>query len=279
VRFSGTATIVPIAYYAQHAGREQWDSVWSYSRLEVLRAVASRDPLTRHLASRLGTSGPILDAGCGLGQYVVLLREQGYDVVGGDYSLEALHTHRDAYTESPLVGLDLGHLPLADGSLEAQISLGVVEHVAEGPHALLREAYRTMVPGGTLFLGVPWVNGLRRLVARRIQGTQATLRESGCHFYQYAYTRREVRGFLEGAGFRVEAYHLYSPAKGMRETALLRWALEKSRPRSRGGGPGAGAAKDRPLGTVSGLRRILYLPPVLWAFAHMILAVARKAAG
>ena len=269
---------MPIAYYAQHAGREHWTRVWGKTRLEELLVIARRDPLLRHLTTHLGASGPILEAGCGLGQYVLLLRQHGYDVIGGDYSLEALQTHRDACAESPLVGLDLGRLPLADGSLAAQISLGVIEHVAAGPQELLPESYRTLAPGGTLLLGVPWVNGRRQLAARRMRRTQARLRHSGARFYQYAYTRREVRGFLEETGFQVEAYYLYSPARGMRETLLLRWALGRIRPAVGARGPVAGAEWGRQPGAVSGLRRILYLSPVLRAFAHMILAVARKPA-
>ena len=267
-----------IAYYAQTADIDHWDGVWAEERLDRLVAVAHRDPLTTCLEDHLPGQGLILEGGCGLGQYVVYLRDRGYNVVGGDFSLKALRVHREVRPDSPLLCLDLCRIPVADGAFQAHVSIGVVEHIQEGPQELLHEFYRTLAPGGILLLSVPWVNVYRRLTRPFIVRRQARLRGEGAHFYQYALARREVRAFLAEAGFRVRAFYPYSPARGMREVPVLR--RTRSRPPEaktvwRAGDRAAPVQAPLNCG-VQGVRRLLYWPPVLWAFAHMILAVAEK---
>ncbi len=129
-------------------------------------------------------------------------------------------------------------------------------------------------PAGTLLLSVPWINGTRRVLAPLVRRRQAHRRAAGDVFYQYAFSRRELRDFLTGAGFSMRGFHRYSPGRGARELMSL---LGRQRPVEP-------TPKHRPQGLGRGgrfhglLRRLPYTPPVLWAFAHMILAVAHKPA-
>lgn len=265
-----------ITYYARRPETKHWDEVWKASTLSHLLAVAQRDPLSVHLLKYLPAQGAILEGGCGLGQYVVYLRTRGYSVIGGDFSLTALRIHRQAHPDSPLLGLDLRRMPFADNAFQGHISLGVVEHLEEGPREMLREFYRTLAPGGMLLLSVPWVNGYRRLAKPLIQGRQSRLHAAGANFYQYAFTRGEVRAFLEKAGFRVRAFYPYSPARGLREFPLLRRLYRRAVPRPAERKAAASVSADAGVEKVQGVRRFLYWHPVLWIFAHMILAVAQK---
>lgn len=267
---------MPITYYAQTANRDHWGTVWGQQQLDHLLAVAARDPLSRHLEAHLPTSGVILEGGCGLGQYVLFFRTRGYHVVGGDFSLTALQIHRQVYPDSPLLCLNLRRMPFADNAFQGHISLGVIEHLEEGPQEMLHEFYRTLAPGGTLLLSVPWVNGYRRLTMPLIQRRQTRLRAAGADFYQYALTKGEMRAFLEGAGFRVRAFHSYSPAKGMREFPLLRRLYYRAVPRPAEGKTTVPLNNVPGVEKIHGMRRFLYWPPVLWIFAHMILVVAQK---
>lgn len=239
--------------------------------------VVKDDPLSKHLTTYLSRTGLILEGGCGLGQYVIYLRERGFDVIGGDFSLNALYAHKRHVADTPLVALDLRHLPLADGQLAGHVSLGVVEHLEEGPQSILREIYRTLAPGGLLLLSVPWVNGSRRLLASLIRRRQARYEAAGAAFYQYAYSQREITAFLKEGGFMVRAFHPYSPARGMREYAPLRWLYRRFKAERPLSSPVASTSPMlMSLGWVSLLRRLLYTRPLLRAFAHMILAVAQK---
>lgn len=260
---------MPIAYYTQTADEDHWSGVWEQQQLDHLLAIATHDPLSRHLEAHLPPSGLIFEGGCGLGQYILFFRQRGYQVFGGDFSLRALRIHRQAYPDSPLLGLDLRRLPFANGAFQGHISLGVVEHLEGGLQETLHEFYRTLAPGGILLLSVPWVNGARRLLTPFIRRRQAQRRAAGATFYQYAFTRRELGRFLTAAGFAVRAFYPYSPGKGVREVlSFLKPRTSSHVLSSYASVPARRQLQNTPF------RRLLYTPPLLWTFAHMILVVA-----
>ena len=68
-----------------------------------------------------------LDAGCGLGQWVAFLAQQGYDAVGVDYSELLIATARRRYPDYEWIRGPMEDVPLADASVDAVISWGVIE--------------------------------------------------------------------------------------------------------------------------------------------------------
>src|SRR5262249_37037189 len=70
--------LMPLAYYSRSASQEFWSEHWAGEDLQVLVDIARASPLTRFIERALPPAGCILEAGCGLGQYVVLLRERGH---------------------------------------------------------------------------------------------------------------------------------------------------------------------------------------------------------
>ena len=164
VRRARPQGLTVLAYYSVAAPQEFWTDHWGRYSVEELLAIARRSPLTRLITQALPDDGVILEAGCGLGQYVLLLRERGWRVAGVDWSLEALAACRRA-APAPLALMELRGLAIADGVLSGYISLGVIEHDPDGPDAILVEAHRVLAPGGVLVVSVPYVNGVRRLAA------------------------------------------------------------------------------------------------------------------
>ena len=263
---------MPLAYYSRAATAEFWSEHWGSHSVATLLEVARRSPLTALIERHLPPRGLVLEAGCGLGQYVLLLRERGHAAVGADWSLDALR--EGARAGAPLAAMDLRALGVRGGGAAAYLSLGVVEHDPAGPAAIVAEAARVLAPGGVLLLSVPYWNGVRRLsapwLAREARRTQA----GGGQFYQYAFTRSEVRRFLEAAGFQVRSFHPYDPAR------IVRAALRRARRRSRAAPSPAAPPAPAPDGGRSRglLRAALYSPPALRLLGHMILAVAAKPA-
>jgi SAM-dependent methyltransferase len=268
-----------LAYYAVSADREFWSDHWGGHSVEELLAEARRSPLTELITAALPRTGRVLEGGCGLGQYVVLLRERGWAAVGVDWSVPALAACR-RLTPVPLAAMELSRLALRDGLFTAYVSLGVVEHDPAGPDAILAEARRTLAPGGTLVISVPYVNGVRRLAAPWIRRRGRALAAAGGAFYQYAFTRGELLAALARHGFTPQAAHPYDPARVLR--AALPRALRR-RARGDGGRPAADAAGAH--ASAGGgrawarraLRRALYTGPALRLFGHMLLVVARRA--
>ena len=200
-------------------------------------------------------------------------------MAGADWSLEALRRCRRAAPAAPVAVMDLGALGIRAGAVDTYLSLGVVEHDPAGPGRILDEARRALAPGGRLLLSVPYLNGVRRLFRPWLARRQARVRQAGGEFYQYAFTRAELRGLLDSRGFLTLSLTPYDPAR------LLRKAWERFRRRrperddSRAGErAGAGSASgDSGRSSASRLARaILYTEPALRLLGHMILAVAVK---
>ena len=140
--------------YRPSAGREFWSEHWGHHPVEELLAIARRSPLTTLITRALPKGGVILEAGCGTGQYVLLLRERGWRVAGADWVVEPLVACRRV-APAPLAAMKLEELAVRDGALAGYISLGAVEHDERGPDAILAEARRALAPGRTLVLSVP----------------------------------------------------------------------------------------------------------------------------
>jgi SAM-dependent methyltransferase len=219
----------------------------------------------------------VLEAGCGVGQYVALLRGRGYRAVGVDWGVDPLRAGRAWAPTTPLSAMDLRELGFRAGAFDAYLSLGVVEHDPDGPGAILREAHRVLRSGGTLIISVPYVNGARRLGAHWIRRHNRQVREAGGQFYQFVLTRTEARTFIEENGFRVLRAMPYDPAR-----LPVTWLRRLTRA-IRGRGAIATATASRPADVPAersaarrAIRRVLYTRPALAALGHMILFVAVK---
>lgn len=133
--------------------------------IEEIIAVFKDRPESPHLASRLGVSryikvadhivrlfprGKILDWGTGCGQMTYLLKNRGLDVVS--YEIAASERPLLEKIGQPVViGEDPVKLPFPDGSFDAVLSSGVLEHV-QNDRASLIEVNRVLKRGGYFFV-------------------------------------------------------------------------------------------------------------------------------
>ncbi|WP_338674405.1 methyltransferase domain-containing protein [Streptomyces sp. SCSIO 30461] len=111
----------------------------------------------------------VLDAGCGTGRALHLLREAvGPDgtVIGVDLTPQMLAAANDAGRGGPgtLLLADVARLPLRAESLDAVFAAGLIGHLSR-PEADLRELARVVRPGGRLALFHPL--GRAALAARQ----------------------------------------------------------------------------------------------------------------
>jgi SAM-dependent methyltransferase len=269
---------VPLAYYSRSATAEFWTEHWGGHDVDELLEIARESPLTGLIERGLPAKGCVLEAGCGLGQYVLLLRERGRAAVGADWSLDALRP--GARRGAPVAVMDLRSLAVASGAVAAYLSLGVVEHDPEGPDAILREAARVVPPGGVLLVSVPYWNGARRIAAPYLRRRARATREAGGQFYQYAFTRRELARRLAAHGFAVGAFHPYDPGRVLRKAlrglrGRMRAAAAGSPPAPAGAPTTAACAlRSRRSSVRRVARALLYSQFSLRLFGHMLLAVA-----
>jgi SAM-dependent methyltransferase len=199
-----------IAYYHidSPTGADLWDGHWEDNiRVDLknfyhpyLSGFLGYGQLRRIFLRHLPRKGLILDGGCGMGQYVVALRSRGYDCFGVDFAPKTVEKVKDYLPDLPVESGDICNLHLKDKSIDAYISLGIVEHFQDGPYRALKEAMRVLKDNGVLIVSVPQAFHWRRLNAY----PGDTPLPDDAFFYQYAFSSEEFRTILINSGFQVD---------------------------------------------------------------------------
>jgi len=197
-------------YYTVDIGVDASQIFWSFDSAADHVALCDFETTLPVFLGQLPRDEPILDAGCGLARWVLYLRKRGYRVLGVDQAHAALVQAARFEPGLPLFTGDTMRLPIRDAALGGIISLGVVEHVPSGPVPALRELRRVLRPGGVALVAVPYNNPLRRCLInhlRRLRDAQKRRDGLKLEFAEYRFSARELRGFLEAAGFEVCSMH------------------------------------------------------------------------
>ena len=170
------------------------------------------------VAGLLPPGGVVADVGCGTGRLLPLLARRAQTLLALDASLPML---RAAARQAParLVQADAFALPLADGALDALVSVRLLFHFPD-PAPLLRELRRVTRPGGTLVCDTcTWSPRARLPLDRRRWGERvATI------------GRANFRAAARAAGWRVRAERpcfLVSPYLYRGLPLAAAWLLER----------------------------------------------------
>lgn len=136
--------------YARIADAEQRH--WWYRSMPALAGAV--------LGDRLRPGLRILDAGCGPGANFDWLGSYG-DVVGLDYSAEAIRLARQRHPATEAVEGDVTELPFADASFDLALEITVLALVGDDQRGV-GELARVTRPGGVVLLMEPAIPRLRR---------------------------------------------------------------------------------------------------------------------
>ncbi len=186
------------------------DYVHGYGTREQERLVEQAEHWRHRLiadGTRLEPGTRLLEVGCGVGAVLAVLGQEfpGIRLHGVDIEarqLEYARTHLErAHVEATLVEADATALPFEDGSFDHVWMMWFLEHVAD-PRAVLGEARRVLVPGGTITAievdystcrATPTTPSFEALIRAMVRGMAAA-------GWSDAGTR--LPGWLREAGFR-----------------------------------------------------------------------------
>lgn len=131
----------------------------------------------------------VYDLGCGSGQLVQLLHEQGYDAYGIDVK-----------SDQRIIAADLNKaLPLPDTSVDLITSLANIEHL-EQPLFNLHEIYRVLRKDGVLILTTPSTAAtpVLEFLAYRLKWIdEAEIRDHKIYF-----SKKLLQHYLQKVGFQ-----------------------------------------------------------------------------
>jgi len=126
--------------------------------LESFSASCADDELWPVVQSLFKPGCSILEAGAGSGRWIKFLNDRGYRAQGIELNRRDVDRFHETY---PLLKLEYGdvrQLPYDDQTFDAVMSLGVLEHLIDGPGKAPNEMHRVLKQGGIVVYTVPHAN-------------------------------------------------------------------------------------------------------------------------
>lgn len=182
---------------------EQWEDRSLEGELESFKDRTLVRIFDKYLGGR---KTRILEGGCGFGAWCEWFQGRGHEIVGIEYDENIVKRAKEF---KPDVSVELGDITdvkYPDNHFDAYISLGVIEHFEHGPEKSLEEAFRVLKPGGLAFVTTPLLTPLRRFIShpvRTLYFFRKKLKGEPTYFWEYRFTKKELRNYLENAGFEI----------------------------------------------------------------------------
>jgi len=159
------------------------------------------------LEKKFQKDGRYLDAGCGIGGWILFLSDAGYNVDGIDSHPQAVRamTEYDPDLQVKIARSDA--IPFADSTFNGIVSIGSLEFTEGAVEKSLSEFSRVLKKDGFLCIEVPLLNTLRKFVYAPMKYLEDIfLKASGksSTFAYYLFSRVELEDKLMHAGFSIE---------------------------------------------------------------------------
>jgi len=147
-----------------------------------------------------------LDAGCGIGGWIIFLKEQGYNIEGIDVAARTLRALTEYDQDLKVKMAPMTAIPYANESLDGVLSIGTLEYVQGAVDNALIEVSRVLKRDGIFFMEVPIANLLRRIIyipLKKIEKYIKVSRGLKPTFSNYLFHKNEFISKLRNSGFDV----------------------------------------------------------------------------
>jgi len=146
----------------------------------------------------------VLEAGCGVGQWVFLLQDMGFEVFGVDISAISIGIAMQ-YRGGSFIIADVRQLPFRASIFDFIVSFGVVEHFSNSTRAI-KEFCRALRSGGSCLVTVPNSFSFHRFVKPILNLMRR--QDLGYVGYENFYTPAKLANMMVLAGFDPVNYGL-----------------------------------------------------------------------
>jgi|SRR5690606_17954246 len=215
-------------FFSSKPGKEHDIDQWEARSLQGELLAFKGRSLIRYFEQFLtDKKSHVIEGGCGLGAWCEWFQQQGYQVTGIEYDPEIVTRAKMAKPDIAVQLGDITNLSFPDNTFDAYISLGVIEHFEHGPDKAIIEAFRVLKPGGLGFFTTPLLTPIRRMILHPVRSLYfflQRLRGRKTYFWEYRFTKKELRTYLEQGGFEIidEGIDDYEPSITNRHLGL--WA-------------------------------------------------------
>src|SRR5882762_2554530 len=179
-------------FLADHGAGEIWNWESPAGKLRWARRVTM---LSKHLRSGM----TVLELGCGAGYFTRELARSGADIVAIDVSPELLEIARSNYS-APNVRYEIQNayqLSYPDAVFDSVVGSSVLHHLEI--EEALREIYRVLKPGGTIYFTEPNMLNPQIAIQKNVPWVKRKLGDSPD---ETAFFRWPLRRLLEDTGYR-----------------------------------------------------------------------------
>lgn len=153
----------------------------------------------------------ILEAGCGLGRWVVPLAKMNYKVTGIDIEEEALDVIKKNYSSEnlELIHGDIFQMPFPEKHFDLIISLGVLEHFESknNVNEAIKEHIRVLSDSGFILITVPYMSVMRLMIHVPYKNALSLVRKlkgKKEYFTEYRYSVKAFKKLIQNNGLRVK---------------------------------------------------------------------------
>ena len=194
-----------IVYIQKKADSDFWDRVWQDKGdwiKEITPKASKRTRTVSLITSFTKKTSKILEAGCGMGQYVYRLQKDGYQCSGVDYAKDTVEKLNKYYPNLDIREMDVFDLSgIKDGEYDCYYSGGIIEHFWDGYDGILKEADRVLSRDGVAIFVFPYMSKSRKLHKNKLNQLDSYDAPEG--FYQFALDPKEFICKMKALGYRL----------------------------------------------------------------------------
>ncbi|MDA1168939.1 MAG: class I SAM-dependent methyltransferase [bacterium] len=191
-------------------------AIYKFNTTDRTRVYSAQNDFTQYekqsfwplLEKKLTKDGSYLDAGCGIGGWILFLSERGFTVQGIDAHPQAVRAMTEYDPDLSVKIARSDAIPCADNSLDGVISIGSLEYGENIVEESLQEFHRVVKKDGFVCIEVPLANTLRKLFYVPMKKLEGMIKRSAGQqgiFAYYLFDKSPFEALLKKNGFEIES--------------------------------------------------------------------------